>query len=166
MIEAMSDTQPAGRMTFFMPEEPHSPVATAPVAERADSASAAGTLRILVIDDSRSVAEITRLLLEDQGHSATVAHDGACGLETARRLHPHAVLCDINLAGGMDGYAVAQAFRQDPELSQALLIAATAYTREEVTDPAAQAGFDAVLTKPIDFQNLRPLFEQRLAQSN
>ena len=122
-------------------------------------------LRVLVIEVSRPVAEITRLLLLEQGHEAAVAHDGPAGLELARQFRPQAVLCAINLSGAMDGYSVARAFRAHPELSRSLLVAATAHACEDVAGNAAHAGFDHVLTKPIDFQKLQPILERSGAMS-
>jgi CheY-like chemotaxis protein len=60
------------------------------------------------------------------------------------------VLCDIGLPGGMDGYAVGEAMRRDPELVSVKLIALTGYGQEEDKQRARRAGFDRHLTKPVD----------------
>jgi CheY-like chemotaxis protein len=127
------------------------------MAEIAPGNGAAGPRRCLVIEDNVDAAESLGLLLELIGHQAEVAFDGAAGLAAARRLVPDVVLCDIGLPGALDGYAVARAFRADPDLRSAFLIALTGYGREEDRRRALEAGFDTHLTKPADLDDLRRL---------
>ncbi|HKV06531.1 MAG TPA: chemotaxis protein CheB, partial [Thermoanaerobaculia bacterium] len=79
--------------------------------------------RCLVIEDNTDAAESMGLLLSLSGHEVAVAHDGVQGLGRARELRPEVVLCDIGLPGELDGYGVARAFRADPDLASARLIA-------------------------------------------
>ncbi len=111
--------------------------------------------RCLVIEDNVDAAESLALLLELSGHETEVAFDGAAGVETARRFRPDVVLCDIGLPGGLDGHGVARAFRADPDLRSAFLIALTGYGQEEDRRRALEAGFDAHLTKPADIDELK-----------
>jgi CheY-like chemotaxis protein len=66
---------------------------------------------------------------------------------------PDVVLCDIGLPG-MDGYAVADALRQNPETWTARLIAVTGYGREVDKQRALRSGFDLHLVKPVNAQQL------------
>ncbi len=111
--------------------------------------------RILLIEDNKDTAESMQMLLDLVGHQVQVAYTGVEGLEAARRFLPEIVLCDIGLPGGMDGYAVAQALRQDPVLGSTCLIAMTGYGQEKDKRRARAAGFDAHLTKPVDFLELQ-----------
>ncbi|HEY2291497.1 MAG TPA: CheR family methyltransferase [Thermoanaerobaculia bacterium] len=111
--------------------------------------------RCLVIEDNVDAAESLALLLQLSGHEAEVAFDGVSGVEKARSFHPDVVLCDIGLPGGLDGHGVARAFRADPELKFAFLIALTGYGQEEDRRRALEAGFDAHLTKPADIEELK-----------
>ncbi len=113
--------------------------------------------RCLVIEDNVDAAESMAMLLSLDGHEAEVAFDAGEGLEKARRFRPNVVLCDIGLPGAMDGYGLARAFRNDPELSSAYLIALTGYGQEEDRRRALEAGFDTHLTKPADLDLLRRL---------
>jgi two-component system CheB/CheR fusion protein len=116
--------------------------------------------RCLIIEDNVDAAESMSLLLQLTGHEAEVAFDGATGVEKARGFRPEVVLCDIGLPGSLDGYAVARAFRADPELRQAFLIALTGYGQEEDRRRALEAGFDTHLTKPADIEELKRLLTQ------
>jgi signal transduction histidine kinase/DNA-binding response OmpR family regulator len=113
--------------------------------------------RVLVIEDNPDSAESMRLLLTLSGHQVEVAPTGVAGMERAREFRPEVVLCDIGLPGGMDGYAVARAMRQDPELAPAFLIASTGYGQAEDQRRCREAGFDAHLTKPVDLPELQRL---------
>jgi CheY-like chemotaxis protein len=110
--------------------------------------------RVLLIEDNPDVAETLRELLELLGHPVEVALTGPEGVETARRLCPDVVLCDLGLPG-MDGYAVAAALREDPATAGARLIALTGYGQEENIRRSTEAGFDAHLTKPVSLDDLK-----------
>jgi CheY-like chemotaxis protein len=114
-------------------------------------------LRVLIIEDHADVAESMKVLLSMVGHQVAVAATGAAGLGKAREFCPNVVMCDIGLPGGMDGYAVARALRREPALEATYLIAATGYGQVEDQRRAHEAGFDAHLTKPVDFEALQQL---------
>ena len=116
--------------------------------------------RCLIIEDNVDAAESMALLLQLKGHEVAVAHSGQEGLDKARQLRPHVVLCDIGLPGALDGYAVARAFRDDPTLHSARLIALTGYGQEEDQRRAREAGFDLHLTKPADPEILQRLLAE------
>jgi CheY-like chemotaxis protein len=129
---------------------------TAPARPAAAAARAARcSHRILVVEDNVDAAESMRTLLKLIGHQVEVAHTGVEGLEAARRFLPRVVLCDIGLPGGMDGYAVARALRAEPALVSAFVIATTGYGQLEDQRRSREAGFDAHLTKPVDFAELQ-----------
>lgn len=106
-------------------------------------------LRVLVVEDNPDSAETMRTLLALCGFQVSVAHSGQEGIETARRVEPHIVLCDIGLPDG-DGYVVASVLRQSSGTAGARLIAVTAYGEAEHRLRALAAGFDQHLVKPVD----------------
>ena len=105
--------------------------------------------RVLVVEDNRDSAESLRRLLALCGYQVMVAHTGQEGLETARKLQPHIVLCDIGLPDG-DGYIVASVLRQSSGTTSARLIAVTAYGEAQHRRRALAAGFDQHMVKPVD----------------
>lgn len=127
-----------------------------PVAAKNPRAPAEGkSCRILVVEDNIDGAESMRMLLKHLGHEVRVAHTGPAGVVTATDWLPEVVLCDIGLPGGMDGYAVARALRENSNLDGLLLIALTGYGRDEDQQRAKEAGFDFHMTKPVDFTALQ-----------
>ena len=136
------------------------PLGTQPAAEpKAETLSGDGlqSRKVLVIEDNPDVAESMRMLLALSGHHVEVAPTGAQGMERARDFRPEVVLCDLGLPGGMDGFAVARTMRQDPELASVYLIASTGYGQAEDQRRCHEAGFNAHLTKPVDFSELQRL---------
>jgi CheY-like chemotaxis protein len=113
--------------------------------------------RIQVIEDNMDVAESLREVLELHGCTVSLVSSGPAALEAAREFRPEAVLCDLGLPG-MDGYQVAAALRQDPELATVLLIAVSGYGQDEDRRRSHEAGFDLHLTKPVHFEELQRLF--------
>jgi PAS domain S-box-containing protein len=116
--------------------------------------------RILVIEDNVAGAYSMRMVLEDLGHIVEIAHDGAAGINAAQRFRPDVVLCDIGLPV-LDGYVVAKAISQQPIIDKCLLIAISGYARDE--ERAREAGFDAHLLKPVEFEKLEALYESKVA---
>jgi CheY-like chemotaxis protein len=109
----------------------------------------ASTLRVLVVEDDRDTAETLRTLLALCGYYVVVAHTSREGIESARRLEPHIVLCDIGLPDG-DGYMVGSVLRQSSPSAAARLIAVTGYGGPQHRLRALAAGFDQHLVKPVD----------------
>ena len=117
--------------------------------------SAAGAKpSILVIDDEDAVLRYVKMYLEMRGFDVLVADSGAGGLAIARSCPLTAVLCDITLPQ-MDGYAVARAMRQIPQLAHTRLFAMSGF--DIPGDTLAQAGFEKWLKKPFNADDLERL---------
>jgi CheY-like chemotaxis protein len=112
--------------------------------------------RALIVDDGIDAAVSLSLLLELDGHTTALAHDGVAALKAAVEFNPDIVLLDLGLPG-MDGYEVARAIRRQPELGNPLLVAVTGWDAPEDRLRAKQAGFDEHLTKPVDISMIELL---------
>src|SRR5258708_15430099 len=69
--------------------------------------------RILVVDDQRTIAEMTAGLLRNLGHEVRVALDGEAALDQVRGGRFDLVLCDIMMPG-MDGYELCRRLGAPP----------------------------------------------------
>jgi chemotaxis methyl-accepting protein methylase/ActR/RegA family two-component response regulator len=125
--------------------------ATAPSARRA-----AGTRRVLVIEDNIDAAESLREVLELGGHAVEIANSGGDGIEKSRAFQPDMILCDIGLPG-MDGYEVARRLRAEKSLASAYLVALTGYALPEDLARAKEAGFDEHIAKPASLERIEQL---------
>jgi signal transduction histidine kinase len=155
-VEAQSEG--AGKGSVFTVRLPKA--APPPVAEPAPAAipepPAARSLKVLVVDDNREVAQTIAWMLEAIGHDSQAVHDGRQALEAARAYRPDVVLLDIGLPG-MDGYAVCRAFREDEELKRTPIIAQTGWGQVRDKTMASDAGFDQHLTKPVTLAQLEKI---------
>ena len=115
-----------------------------------------GGLRVLIVEDSQLVAELTGELVASFGHDVRVVHDGPAALRMNQEFHPRVVLLDISLPG-MSGYEVAKQLRQAASGDQ-LLVAVTGYDEEEDRRRALANGFDRHLVKPIQPEMLEEIF--------
>jgi PAS domain S-box-containing protein len=118
-----------------------------------------GPWRVVVIEDNEDARDVLRLALELDGHLVETAADGAEGVELALQSSPDVVLVDIGLPT-LDGYAVAQRIRAALGDS-VLLVAVTGHGREDDRRRAATAGFDVHLVKPVDYEHVIRLLEDR-----
>jgi CheY-like chemotaxis protein/nitrogen-specific signal transduction histidine kinase len=113
--------------------------------------------RILVVEDNADGRELLRTMLVLLGHEVYEAADGESAINRALEIRPHIAIIDIGLPG-IDGYTVATRLRAaGPDLAAMQLIALTGYGTEQDRRRAAEAGFDAHLTKPVEPERLAPL---------
>jgi signal transduction histidine kinase len=110
-----------------------------------------GHHRVLVVDDNRDAADSLALLLRSLGHEVRTAYDGEQALLLAPSFAADMVLLDIGLPQ-MNGFEVARRLRSDG--SAARLVALTGYGQPEDLRLSREAGFDAHLVKPVDFDRV------------
>jgi CheY-like chemotaxis protein len=108
--------------------------------------------RVLVVDDNVDAAESLALLLQSDGHTVTVAHNGVDAVQRAEAWRPDIAVLDVGLPG-MNGYEVATVLRARGE-SCPELIAVTGYGQAADTKRALEAGFRYHLVKPVDARDL------------
>jgi PAS domain S-box-containing protein len=137
------------------------PCSEAPVVETSPPVDHAyNARRVLIIDDRRDAILPLTKMLQMEGHLVDTAMDGPGGLAKAAEFRPDVVLCDIGLAGEMNGYEVVKALRAEPQLGNIYLVAVTGYGQEEDRRLAKEAGFDFHLTKPLGRDQLMELLDR------
>ena len=78
-----------------------------------------------------------------------VAIRGAKGIELVKEKKPDVVLMDLKMPG-MDGYAVAQELRRQPNLGFVPIVAVTSYAMVGDREKAIAAGCTDYIEKPIN----------------
>jgi signal transduction histidine kinase len=114
--------------------------------------------RVLIVEDNDDSRVSLQRILQADGHLVSAARDARAGLEAAAAGSPNIAVVDIGLPG-MDGYQFARALRERLG-SGVRLIALTGYGTEADRQRAAEAGFDAHLTKPVDLDRLLALITE------
>jgi signal transduction histidine kinase/ActR/RegA family two-component response regulator len=131
-------------------------VATPAIAESPGAGQPPLARRVLVVDDNVDAAVSLSQVLQMEGHEVQTVHAAAAALALSESFAADIVLLDIGLPE-MDGYEVARRLRAAGSRSR--IIALTGYGRSEDIQLARAAGFDAHLTKPVDFDALERLIE-------
>jgi len=148
-----------GRGAEFTVRLPLAPVEEARVAPSARDAVPHATHRVLVIEDNLDAADVLREVLELDGYTVELAHDGAEGIRIARETHPDTVLCDLGLPG-LSGYDVARELAGDEALHATRLVALSGYAAPEDVAKTRAAGFNEHLAKPVSLDRLRGVLER------
>src|SRR5213595_1364221 len=133
-------------------QQPLTPAAAAararpPVLQRADGTP----IRVLVVDDEPSLAELLASVLRYEGWEIQTAGDGSGAVRAAREFRPDAVVLDIMLPD-FDGLEVLRRVRT--EIPHVCVLFLTA--RDAVEDRVAgiTAGGDDYVTKPFSLEEV------------
>ncbi len=118
--------------------------------------AAVSARRVLIVDDTREVADSFAILLETLGMEARVAYSGAQGLAASSEFEPELVFLDIGMPG-MDGFETARRMRDQPAGRKAVLVALTGWGQDEMLKRVKEAGFNRHLTKPASMADLEAL---------
>ncbi len=117
---------------------------------------------VLVVDDEATVRMLVRDVLEDLGHTAMEAEDGAAALRILERGTPVDLLVtDVGLPGGLNGRQLADRARQTTPGLRILFItgyAETAFVGTGHLEPGMQ-----VLTKPFVMETLAVRIKHMMA---
>lgn len=106
---------------------------------------------VLVVEDERRLAQLVRRVLEEEGHTVDVAHDGEEGLQMGLDGTHDVIVVDIMLPQ-MDGIEVCRALRRNRVDTPVLLLTALDGVDDRVR--GLDAGADDYLAKPFAFQEL------------
>lgn len=115
--------------------------------------------RVLIVDDNRDAADVLAEALDMLGCETRVTYDGPSALQVAPTFRPELALLDIGLPV-MDGYELAKHLRTQRPDGGLQLVAVTGYGQESDRLRSKEAGFDAHLVKPIDFNTLGSLLKR------
>jgi len=116
---------------------------------------------VLVVDDNADAADTLSEVLRGAHYRTAVAYSGEEALACFTRVHPRVVLLDIGLPGlsGLDVARRLRAMQTDGDLT---LIAITGWGQHADREATADAGFDAHLVKPIEFNELERTMQRLL----
>jgi two-component system, chemotaxis family, sensor histidine kinase and response regulator WspE len=102
--------------------------------------------RVLIVDDSITVRELERQLLENRGYTVDVAIDGVDGWNAVRSAHYDLVVSDIDMPR-MDGIQLVQHIKEDARLKAIPVVIVSYKDREEDRIRGLDAGANFYLTK-------------------
>ena len=110
--------------------------------------------RVLVVDDDRPLAETIARTLHEEGYQVSVAFDGyEAGVKMAT-LKPDLLILAL-IIPWMDGFAVCQRVKADPEVKRTKILAMTGFVQVGNVAKAIECGADLCLEKPFRMQTLK-----------
>jgi CheY-like chemotaxis protein len=111
---------------------------------------AAERLRVVLVEDDRDLADVTRIGLELEGLEVAVAHDGREGLEMIERLRPDVVITDL-IMPVLDGLQLIQRLQSAPEPRSPVIAISAVGSRLRA---ARDLGAVEALLKPVTPRDL------------
>lgn len=111
---------------------------------------------ILLVEDSVTMAKITKDILEKAGYNVTLAENGQDGLGKLNGYTPNLIITDVDMPL-MDGYEFTRRVRASKEYNRIPIIILT--SRDKVADivQGLESGADNFLKKPYKPQELQSL---------
>ncbi|CAM2005097.1 hybrid sensor histidine kinase/response regulator [Acanthopleuribacter pedis] len=103
-------------------------------------------LRILVVDDSATVREVQRQILQEQGFQVDLAEDGVLGLKALGKQTYDLIISDVDMPR-MNGLKFIQKIRANPQLSHLPVLMVSYRDSDGDRTRGLDAGADAYLTK-------------------
>jgi DNA-binding NtrC family response regulator len=105
------------------------------------------TTRVLIVDDDRDISSLLSALMNKEGLSSMMAHDGETALRMVPVERPDMLLVDVKMPG-IDGMEVLKRVKEtNPHLPVVLI---TAYAEVPASVAAMRAGAFDYLAKPFD----------------
>ena len=111
------------------------------------------SLTVLIVDDYPDALDVWALYLRAEGFTVLTAADGQQALARAHSERPDVVVLDLELPD-VSGCDVARELRAAADTCHIPLIAATGCSHSVQLDRARASGFDKVLVKPCDPDDL------------
>src|ERR1700674_1066951 len=140
------------------------PSPTPPVASEAPEAGdSREKKRVLVVEDSATIASVVKYFLELEGFDVLLAKDGHTGLQSAKDDRPDVIVTDCNMPG-MDGMTMVKALRLDPATRDISVLMLTSEEGVEKEAEALEAGVDDYMVKPVEPRRLAARVKSLLAR--
>ena len=108
-------------------------------------------MKLLLVEDDLSIAEMLKEVLIDNHYLVEVAHDGQTAIELVKAFSYDLLLLDVMLPK-LDGISVCRTLRANGYLMPILMLTAKDTTKDRVT--GLDAGADDYVTKPYHLQEL------------
>jgi CheY-like chemotaxis protein len=117
---------------------------------------------VLLVEDYDETRYLMRMALEQHGYRVLEAEDGQRAVELALQERPDIILMDLTLPL-LDGIQATARIREDAGMRDVPIVAVTAHLENNYRSNAQASGFNAYVTKPIDFDWLDNLLNDLLA---
>ena len=122
-------------------------------------------VRILIVEDSRTQAEILKNTLEKHGYIPSLAENGKEALDIIGNVNPDVIISDV-IMPVMDGYEFCRTIKNDDRYRHIPVILLTMLTDSKDIMYAMISGADNFITKPYQSQYIVSRLKKILWQKN
>ena len=120
------------------------------------------SMRVLVIDDEEFVRNVLSAILEEEGHTVTLASSGEEALQMVKVGTFEVVFTDLAMPG-MDGVAAANEIKQRSPQTKVILM--SGYGSDKAYERAGDTNcIDAAISKPFRLSEIRSVMKASLAR--
>ena len=110
-------------------------------------------MRILAIDDTKTLLNLLCMTLRNAGHQVAEAENGEEGLQRFEEFKPDLVITDLNMPT-MNGLELIRALRKLPSLTGLPIVFLTTESNDALKQEAKSAGATGWITKPFKPEQL------------
>ena len=110
-------------------------------------------LKVLAIDDSRTMRNLVRATLEGAGFDVETAEDGEVGVASVSDADPDVIITDIDMPN-LDGFGVITAVRQMPQYRSVPILVLTTESDHSLKVRARDSGATGWIVKPFEDSKL------------
>ncbi|MDR1684085.1 MAG: response regulator [Elusimicrobiota bacterium] len=107
--------------------------------------------KILLIEDSKTLAGALKTALELKGHEVHWVSDGREGFPAVKKYTPDIILLDLMLPH-VSGYEICKAVKTDNGTWRIPVVIMSTLTKPEQKERAMEAGADHFIDKPYDLK--------------
>ncbi|MGB7269859.1 MAG: response regulator [Albidovulum sp.] len=111
------------------------------------------SIKVLAVDDSRTIRDLLHLALTDAGYDVALAEDGQDALDRLETYGPDAIISDINMPR-LDGFGLIEAVRQIPRFRATPILVLSTENASELKARARAAGATGWIVKPFEPEKL------------
>ncbi len=111
------------------------------------------TIKVLAIDDSRTIRSLMRKVMEEAGFNCVCAEDGVDGVTRFAEESPDIVITDINMPN-MDGFGVISSIRSGTVNRMVPILVLTTESADHLKAKARDAGATGWIVKPFDDETM------------
>jgi type IV pilus assembly protein PilB len=120
--------------------------------------------RVLVVEDSHTIASVVKYFLELEGFDVLLADNGRKGLAKALLERPDFIVSDVHMPD-MGGLEMVKTIRADPSMSDVRILMLTSEASVDFEAEGLAAGADDYILKPVEPRRLAARVKALLARS-
>jgi type IV pilus assembly protein PilB len=166
VLRVVSPDEPRKAASPRLPAPALTPAELAPAVAQPVPAEAGPSTRhrVLVVEDSPTVAAVVKYFLELEGFDVLSAADGFAGLNLALAELPALIVTDVNMPG-MSGTDMVRAIRADARTREVRILMLSSDSSVESEAAGLDAGADDYIAKPVEPKRLVARIKTLLAHA-